>query len=87
MTTSSVPSFNVFAFNIIGKVTPPSIDNLMFTFWQFIGATSVVPLFQVTVCVEPTSQDTAELGAETTNASASVTLIYILSLAVLPPPA
>jgi hypothetical protein len=38
---------------MIGKVSPPSIDNLIFTFAQFIGAKSVVPLTQVIAREEP----------------------------------
>ncbi len=38
------------------------------------------------VCEVPTSQETAVLGAETVNASASMTVIFTSSLALFPPP-
>ena len=49
----SVPSLAVLAANTVGKVTPPSVEKLIITFAQLIGAPVVPFTDQVTVCVVP----------------------------------
>ena len=49
MVTDSVPSFGVLAASTIGKVSPPSVDRLIFTLAQLIGAPVVPATSQVMV--------------------------------------
>ncbi len=75
----------MFSFKVIGNVTPPSVDNFIVTLAQLIGATSVVPLFQVMVCELPAFQEVLEFCDVTKKASASVTVIATSSLEYAPP--
>ena len=47
--TDSVPSFAVLAARTVGNVTPPSVDNEIFTLAALTGAAVVPATFQVTV--------------------------------------
>src|SRR5690606_14387845 len=75
------PSLGVLAANTVGKVTPPSVENLILTFWQLMVALLVLPTFQVTVCLLFAPQAG---GVFTVNAGTSSTVTVIKSDEVLP---
>ena len=63
----SVPSLAVADASTVGKVSPPSVDNKIFTVAQLTGAAVVPFTLQVTVAELPAFQVTFVLGAVTAN--------------------
>ncbi len=62
---TSVTSFAVAAANTVGNVCPPSVDNKIFTLWQFTDPPFVPFTLHVTVAVDPAFQVIFELGEVT----------------------
>jgi hypothetical protein len=66
-------------------VRPPSVERLTFTFAVLTGGRSVLALFHVTVCVEPTWYVTAVFGEVTRNGPAVGASVSVTSPKALPP--
>ena len=61
---------------VVGNVTPPSVDSLIFTFWQLIVAFVVCPTAQLIVTLLPGVQFK---GLVTVKGVTSSTVIFMVS--------
>ena len=89
MTMFSVPSLAVFLASVSVKVTPPSVDKIISTLEQLMGAALVLATFQLMVAVLlPLAVQLEVVDCEVTvNAPPlAIVLTVTFSLAVQPPP-
>jgi hypothetical protein len=84
--TVSLPSFGVFAINVVGNVFPPSVESLMLTFAQLTGAAFVFATSHVIVCGMFAFKVTAVLGDVTRNGPADAETLYEIYSNPTPPP-
>jgi len=80
------PSFGVEARSVVGNVCPPSVERSIDTFAQETGAAAVPATFQVTVCVEPPAQSTADAGKVIAKGPAVETEVTVVVSEFTPPP-
>ena len=85
--TVSLPSLGVLAVRVNGKLLPPSLESIILTFAQLIGAPAVFATFQVTSWFELPGQETGVLGAVTAKGPAVETTPTCIAALAVPPPA
>src|SRR5688572_22396902 len=83
-TTAAVPVLGVLAVRVIGKVLPPSVESVIFTFAQLTGALLVLLTLQVTfwapLNVPP------PFGTVTANGPAVSVTVNTEAAVLIPPP-
>src|SRR5688572_2733687 len=84
--TVSDPSLGVLAMIVVGKVRPPSVESVIFTFAQLTGALFVLATFQVIVWFVPVAHDAPAAGLVTTKGPASLRTFTCVAAEFTPPP-
>jgi hypothetical protein len=84
---ASDPSLGVLGAMTIGKVFPPSVESVIFTFAQLTGAADVPAMLHVTVCDEFVVHTRFVFGCVTANGPLpEITLTCIVAEFTAPPP-